>query len=183
MMLLPARPLLYVSTRPREVLLIGLGGGTLAEMIRARAAEQHARGTLEDQDREGAVTRGGDNGSGGEGGCCRITAVEYSGDVVDIAERFFNFDAPKYHDVIVGDGHAFLVDAAAQGRTYDIIVIDAFDDGYMPPKQFMSAEFFHMTKSCLSPNGVLALNTLDVPPDNPRYLCPQTTFGPAFGTR
>jgi spermidine synthase len=86
---------------PRDVLLIGLGGGTLANMVRHRTAA--------------TATATGGQGGGGQGGC-RVSVVESSGVVLELAQRFFGFRPADFHEVVRGDGLQFLQQAVAQGR-------------------------------------------------------------------
>lgn len=77
--------------------------------------------------------------------------------VVAVARQFFGVrDTTTYRSYAL-DGRRFLRDAK---RSYDLIVLDAFDASANVPKQLVSVEFFRLIRRRLSPQGVLAINFL-----------------------
>lgn len=93
---------LFVKPKPRNVLIIGLGGATIP-----RALEK----ILPD-----AV----------------IDTVEIDPAVVRVAERFFGYKQGPRQRVFVEDGRAFVERAHREGRKYDMVMLDAFDVDYIP---------------------------------------------------
>lgn len=85
-----------------------------------------------------------------------IDAVEIDPEVVEIARALFALPDDERIRVIVGDGRTF-VDACAQ--TYDLIVIDAFDDDRIP-RPLTTDEFMRTCRDLLSPGGAIAYNVI-----------------------
>ena len=128
---------LLFNAAPKSVLMIGLGGGSLAKYC-------HQHLALAD-----------------------ITAVEINPHVIACRERFqVPPDGPRFR-VLQADGAAFVLDAATSiasparetsaKRQYDVILVDAFHvDG--APAGTTSRAFFGDCRVLLSPRGVLAMN-------------------------
>lgn len=93
---------LYVKPAPQQVLIIGLGGGTLPRALR-RVLPQ-----------------------------TRIDVVEIDPAVVKVASRYFDFAASPLTQVIESDGRVYAKRALRDGRHYDLIMLDAFDHEYIP---------------------------------------------------
>ena len=85
-----------------------------------------------------------------------IDAVEIDEQVVNIAREYFALPEDERIRVFVDDGRAFL-DYCAE--TYDIIVIDAFDDDHIP-RPLLTEEFLLACRERLSANGVVAYNLI-----------------------
>lgn len=86
----------------------------------------------------------------------RIDAVELEPEIVEIARTLFALpDDPRIR-VHVGDGRAFL---EAGGGTWDVIVIDAFDDDRIP-RPLLTEEFMRTCRDHLAPGGVVAYNVI-----------------------
>ncbi len=83
-----------------------------------------------------------------------IDAVELDPAVVEIAYALFALPEDPRITVTVGDGRAVL---EASAETYDIIVIDAFDDDSVP-RPLTTEEFMRTCRDHLSPDGVIAYN-------------------------
>lgn len=86
----------------------------------------------------------------------RIDAVEIDPDVVDLAYELFALPRDERLRVVVGDGRAFLETCA---ESYDIIVIDAFNDDRVP-RHLTTEEFMRAARDRLAPGGVLAYNVI-----------------------
>jgi spermidine synthase len=85
-----------------------------------------------------------------------IDAVELDGQVVSVAREYFALpDDPRIR-VIVGEGRTFIETSDAE---YDIIVIDAFDDGAIP-RPLTTEQFLRSCLARLAPDGVIAYNTI-----------------------
>jgi spermidine synthase len=93
---------LYLQPRPRSILIIGLGGGTLPRALAK---------VLPD-----AV----------------IDVVEIDPAVVSAAKRYFGFVSGQRMRVSELDGRLYVRRAIRQGRRYDMIMLDAFDHEYIP---------------------------------------------------
>lgn len=85
-----------------------------------------------------------------------IDAVELDPQVIDFAREYFALpDDPRitvYHD----EGRRFIESCSA---TYDIIILDAFDDDHVPSK-LLTEQFLRACQRILSPDGVLAYNVI-----------------------
>lgn len=93
---------LFINPQPRNILLIGLGGGTLSRALAKVVPE--------------AV----------------IDTVEIDPAVARVAERFFGYRQEPKQRLFVEDGRAFIERAHTEGRQYDVIMLDAFDVDYIP---------------------------------------------------
>jgi len=93
---------LYLNPRPRTILLVGLGGGTLPRALQQILPEAH------------------------------IDVVEIDPAVVRVAAKYFDFTANERVRVIESDGRVFVKRAGREGRHYDLIMLDAFDHEYIP---------------------------------------------------
>jgi spermidine synthase len=93
---------LYLAPEPRSILILGLGGGTLATAFQRLLP---------------GVT---------------IDAVEVDAAVVRMARRYFDFVPGPRTQVYEEDGRVFAKRAMKQGTKYDLIVLDAFDHEYIP---------------------------------------------------
>lgn len=81
-----------------------------------------------------------------------IKGVEIDEKITDLAHTYFAL--PEDADVITYDGRAYL---AATDETYDVIMVDAYQDITIP-FQMSSVEFFEMVRSHLNPDGVMVVN-------------------------
>ncbi|WP_258184406.1 MULTISPECIES: spermidine synthase [unclassified Bifidobacterium] len=81
-----------------------------------------------------------------------VTGVEIDQKITDLAVRYF--DEPDDVPVSTYDGRAWL---AASHDTYDVIMVDAYQDITIP-FQMSSDEFFSMVRRHLNPGGVMVVN-------------------------
>ena len=91
----------------------------------------------------------------------RIDGVELDPAVSDVGRRFFGMnDNPNLtvHDV---DARPFL---RASDERYDLIVVDAYRQPYVP-FYLATREFFRLVRKHLTPGGIVALNVASVPDD------------------
>lgn len=93
---------LFVNPEPKNVLIIGLGGGTLPQALHKVLP---------------AAT---------------IDSVEIDPAVVKVAQRYFGYQLGPRQRVFVEDGRAFVERALQEGRRYDMVMLDAFDADYIP---------------------------------------------------
>jgi hypothetical protein len=90
-----------------------------------------------------------------------IDGVEIDGEVTEAARRYMGLgDNPRLH-VITADGRPYL---ELTDRTYDLIVVDAYHQPYIP-FYLATREFFAAAREHLNPGGVIALNVAGVPGD------------------
>jgi spermidine synthase len=75
-----------------------------------------------------------------------------------VAASFFDFDPGPHTYVIVGDGADTLEQTEER---FDVILIDAFEQGSAPPTHLWSKQFFQLCKKKLIPGGVVCLNIMD----------------------
>lgn len=119
---------LFLQPAPTRILMIGLGGGSLATALRQLYPD--------------AV----------------IDAVEIDPAVAKVAEQYFYFKPDAKQQVIVGDGRNIVRRAGLNKKTYDIVLLDAFDKRYVP-EHMLTLEFIAEMKAILAPGGVVAANT------------------------
>jgi len=93
---------LYLQQEPEKILIVGLGGGTLASTI-SRILPK-----------------------------AKIDTVEIDPAVVRVAKKYFNFRITPNVTVSEEDGRVFVKRAIQKGMKYDLIILDAFDHDYIP---------------------------------------------------
>lgn len=85
----------------------------------------------------------------------RVEGVEIDQGIVDVAYEYFKMDARVQTHVF--DGRAFLSVGEGKDKSYDVIMVDAYQDITIP-FQMSSVEFFTLTKNHLNENGVMVVN-------------------------
>jgi spermidine synthase len=120
-------PLLF-APEPRRILLLGLGGGTLARFLL-----HHFPGV-------------------------EIEAVELRAQVVEIAKTYFKLEAPSSLCIHVMDAHHYLERPVIGAHSvFDLILVDVFDaEG--PSVILDEPEFFSRLSGMLAPRGGMAVN-------------------------
>ena len=86
-----------------------------------------------------------------------IDAVELDPAVLSIAREYFALPKDPRIRITVGDGRRFLEDA--EGETWDLILVDAFDD-FEIPHRLVTEEFIRTARSRLADDGVMAYNVI-----------------------
>ena len=81
-----------------------------------------------------------------------IEGVEIDQKITDLAGEYF--ELPKSIEVTTYDGRSYL---AAVQETYDVIMVDAYQDITIP-FQMSSVEFFTLVREHLNENGVMVVN-------------------------
>lgn len=137
---------LYVQPEPHRILIIGLGGGVLPMALRRLYPT------------------------------AQIDAVDLDPSVVRIAERYFGFTPDDHLHAYVDDGRMFVRKQGRAGVRYDLILIDAFDQDYIP-EHLLTVEFLAQVKAIMAPRGVLAANTFDGPLTPYEAATYQAVFG------
>jgi spermidine synthase len=90
-----------------------------------------------------------------------IDGVEIDAEVTSAARRFLGLaDNPRLR-VVTADGRPYL---ALTKRRYDLIVVDAYRQPYIP-FYLATHEFFTLAREHLRPGGIVALNVAAVPSD------------------
>lgn len=93
---------LYLKPEPENILIIGLGGGSLPSALKKIVPQ------------------------------AKIETVELDISVLKVAERFFGFMPDKDNAVVIEDGRVFVKRAQKRGKKYDLVILDAFDHVYVP---------------------------------------------------
>ncbi|MBX6316863.1 spermidine synthase [Pigmentiphaga sp.] len=138
---------LYLRPDPQRILIIGLGGGSLPTAL-ASAVPQ-----------------------------ARIDVVEIDPAVVRVAHQFFGFREGPNMRVHVADGREFVQAAGRSGDRYDLVMLDAFDETYIP-RHLSTVEFMREVRAILVPGGVLASNTFA---SSASYASESATYAEVFG--
>ena len=94
---------LYLTpTLPRDVLIIGLGGGTLPTAMASVLPDSH------------------------------IDVVEIDPAILKVAKTYFGYKPDARTAVTIQDARVFVKRAQKTGRKYDLVLLDAFDHQYIP---------------------------------------------------
>ena len=89
-----------------------------------------------------------------------IDGFELDEKIVEVGRTYFHMDMPNLN-VFIGDGRLNL---ERSEHLYDIIAVDAYRPPYIPP-HMTTREFFEITASHLTDDGVLTINVGSVPGD------------------
>lgn len=119
---------LFVRPAPQRVLMIGLGGGSIPRALHA----------LDPQ--------------------TRIDVVELDPAIVRIATEHFGFVPDERMQAFVDDGRAFVERQQRAGVRYDLVLLDAFDEDYIP-EHLLTEEFLAGVRAILTPDGAVVANT------------------------
>ena len=139
---------LYLKPEPRTILIIGLGGGTLPSTLEKLLP------------------------------LASIQSVEIDPAVVQVAERYFGFHADAHVHVIEQDGRSYVRQALHGGMRFDLIILDAYDNQYIP-EHMLTREFLQEVRALLQPDGVVAANTFS---GSRLYSNESVTYRQVFGT-
>jgi spermidine synthase len=138
---------LIVKPDPKRILIVGLGGGTLPMALRDILPDAH------------------------------IDVVEIDPAVVKVARDFFAYIEDPALQTYAEDGRIFVKKALLDGATYDLIMLDAFEDEYIP-EHLLTLEFLQEVKELMAPGGVVAANTFSA---SGLYSHESATYEAAFG--
>merc|ERR1719198_686489 len=115
---------------PFRILLVGLGGGALAQYV----LKQCPQGT-------------------------RLDAVEYDPRMIAAATHFFGLNPHLgVLNVEQGDGGAIVAAHAAAGQTYNMVLVDAYEGGPHVPESCRNATFIKDLRHVLQRNGTVLHN-------------------------
>ncbi len=93
---------LLLNSEPKNILIIGLGGGTLSNTFHQLYPETN------------------------------ITNVELDQAVIKVARQYFGYFENQHIKTITQDGRLFIKRAALKKQQYDLIILDAFNGDYIP---------------------------------------------------
>lgn len=120
--------LLLFNDKPTNILMIGLGGGTITKYL------LHQFST------------------------CQIKVIEYRSDVLKIARSHFQLPFDPRLKIKIGCGGEYVAKQSKQTEEqHDLIVIDAFDHEGMA-LEVSSEGFFDGCRTLLNDDGLLAIN-------------------------
>ncbi len=92
----------------------------------------------------------------------KITGVEIDPSIITIANTYFKLNEVKNLDIIIEDAFEFVLRTR---ETYDLIIIDIFQDTTMP--NFLFEDFFiDRINALLNVNGFILFNTMVISPEN-----------------
>lgn len=138
---------LMLASSPKRILIMGLGGGSIPRVFRA-------------------VLPG-----------VPVDVVEVDEAVIEVARDYFDFAAGGKVRVIAQDARVYVKRAGLSGLKYDLIVLDAFDEEYIP-EHLMTREFLEECRAILASDGVLVANTFS---GSRLYDSESVTYRGAFG--
>jgi spermidine synthase len=125
---------------PERILLLGLGGGSLARFLVRHYPD------------------------------ARIEVIELRAAMVDVARRYFGLPDHPGLSIQIGDGgESIMRRVGAGGDGYDLILIDIFDDRGLAPS-LMRPEVFEALPRLLKPRGVAAINLWNSHPETFRAV-------------
>ncbi len=112
----------------KRALIIGLGGGVITRAVRDVAPGIH------------------------------VDTVELDPAVVDVAKRYFGFRENGHVKTYVNDGRVFIRQQNRKKAHYDIVMIDACDNDFVP-EHLLTKEFMQEIQTLLNPGGVVVANS------------------------
>lgn len=119
----------FFLEQPKEILVIGLGGGVLVNAYQEIYPEAN------------------------------ITSVEIDPVVAKMAKKYFDYDdSDKQYQTHIQDGRVFAKRALRKDKRYDFILLDAFNSDYIP-EHMMTKEYLQEVKGLLKPGGIVIANT------------------------
>ena len=121
---------LYFNPKPKNILILGLGIGTMPRVFSEIATDAH------------------------------INVVDINPHLYDINKKYFDFDIDNYKNISFHliDAFEFVKNADTNGRKYDLIINDVFDSSYIP-QEFLTDNYMHSLKRILSDDGILINNS------------------------
>ena len=126
--------------RPRHILMVGLGGGSMARFCYRHFPQ------------------------------ARITVLELRADVIALREQFMVPPDDARFQVVHADAAVWMARAAAGHEAIaDVIVVDGFDEAGLPPA-LSGLAFYRDCRRLLLPGGVLAANVFTYDPRHDAVL-------------
>jgi spermidine synthase len=126
--------------RPRHILMVGLGGGSMARFCYRHFPQ------------------------------ARITVLELRADVIALRDQFMVPPDDARFRVVHADAAEWMARAAAENKAIaEVIVVDGFDEAGLPPA-LSGPAFYGHCRSLLLPGGVLAANVFTYDPRHDAVL-------------
>ena len=120
--------LLFYEIGNDDILLMGLGGGSLAKYMLKQFPD------------------------------CRVEAVEYRAKVAEVAHDYFDLPHDSRLNVVIDDGAHYVRERLnLQREFYSVIMLDAFDSQGMA-ESLCHLEFFATCKAMLKKDGILVVD-------------------------
>jgi len=138
---------LYLNPNPQRALILGLGGSSLPNALRKLYPN------------------------------LQIDVVEIDAAVISVAKEYFGFKTSSLTRATEADGRVFVKRALSQPIRYDLIMLDAFDQEYIP-EHMLTREFLTEIRGLLTERGVLAANTFS---SSRLYNYESVTYQTVFG--
>ena len=138
---------LYLNPNPQRALILGLGGGSLPSALRKLYPN------------------------------LQIDVVEIDAAVIRVAKQYFGFTTSTLTRATESDGRVFVKRAINLTTRYDLIMLDAFDQEYIP-EHMLTREFLDEVRGLLTEQGVLAANTFS---SSRLYNYESITYQTVFG--
>ena len=142
-------PYLKDFGRNLDVLIIGLGAGTISRQYQHFFPEKYALHT---------------------------DGVEIDPEVIKVGKKYFELEQPSL-TIYEMDGRAFLNQS---GKSYDIIIVDAYARQTYVPFHLATQEFIQKAKEHLKENGILAFNVATTSLESFRYQAISQTTKSVF---
>jgi len=131
---------LFFQPVPKKVLLVGLGGGSLVKFLLEFCPDT------------------------------RIDVAEINPLVVQVAREYFLVPENERLRIMHAAGEEVIAERLAAGDSYDLILLDAFDDNG-PARSLLAEHFLYSCQGLLAKGGVFAMNLWNRPVDNfPAHL-------------
>ncbi len=110
----------------------------------------------------------------------KITGVEIDETVIEIANSYFELDKIPNLEIVIDDAFEYVLKTK---DTYDLIIIDVFEDTNMP--NFLFQDFFiNRINSLLNLNGFILFNTMVInKTQEDRNLIYKSKFGGDYSLR
>ncbi len=86
----------------------------------------------------------------------KVTGVEIDGEIIEIANKYFNLNKIKDLEIVIENAELFVKKST---YIYDLIVIDIFQDNFMPDFLF-EIDFIKNIQQLISNNGFVIFNTM-----------------------
>ena len=86
----------------------------------------------------------------------KIVGVEIDSEIIEIANKYFNLNKIKNFEIFIEDAELFVKNHT---YIYDLIIIDVFQDSFMPEFLF-EKEFIENVLNLLNSNGFVIFNTI-----------------------
>ena len=120
--------LLLFNDNPKDILMIGLGGGTITKYLLHQFPD------------------------------CKIKVIEYRKDVLKVARSHFHLPRDPRLKVKIGCGGEYIsIQSKQHEEKHDLLVIDAFDHEGMAI-EVSSVNFFDGCRTLLKEDGLLVIN-------------------------